>query len=169
MAETIQRCGRPREIVSDNGSEFVSVWEETLTKFGQLLAEQGIEHLTTAPYYPQGNGKAEALIKTLDRQLLQGRTFATLEELQAALNAYLTYYNNYRLHSALGWRPPVERYAGRFMSIQGLAGIPGLEPMADDPRWGTSSCDPPIEITPSTALRATALAIRPQSSAGGAA
>ena len=66
--ETIRRCGRPDEVVSDNGREFVSVWENVLTKFGQLLAEEGIEHLKCAPYYPQGNGKAEAFIKTLDHE-----------------------------------------------------------------------------------------------------
>ena len=156
---TIRRCGRPKEVVSDNGREFVSVWEESLTTFGQLLAEHGIEHLTCAPYYPQGNGKAEAFIKILDRELLRGRSFDSLEALQAALEAYLTYYNNYRLHSALGWRPPVERYTGRHMTIRGLAGIPGIEPMAGEPSWGESYCDPPFPITPFTAHRSTALAI----------
>jgi transposase InsO family protein len=155
----IQRCGRPDQVVSDNGREFVSVWEDTLTQFGQLLAEQGIEHLRCAPYYPQGNGKAEAFIKTLAREVLTGRSFDSLAELQAALDRYLTYYNNYRLHSALGWRTPVSRYAGRHVTIRGLAGIPGLEPMAANPEWGLSYCDPPIEITPFTASRARALTV----------
>lgn len=152
--ETIHRCGRPDEVVSDNGREFVSVWENVLTKFGQLLAEEGIEHLKCAPYYPQGNGKAEAFIKTLDHEWLTGRTFDTLEELQAALDRYLTYYNNYRLHSALGWQTPASRYTGRAITIRGLAGIPGIEPMAADPRWGASYCDSPIEIMPFTAQQA---------------
>lgn len=155
----IHRCGRPDQLVSDNGREFISVWEETLTRFGRLLAEQGIEHLHCAPYYPQGNGKAEAFIKTLTREVLTGRTFASLDELQAALDRYLTYYNNYRLHSALGWQTPISRYAGRYLAIQGLAGIPGIEPMAADPRWGVSYCDPPIQITSSTAQNARALAV----------
>jgi transposase InsO family protein len=156
----IQRCGHPDQLVSDNGREFVSVWEETLTQFGRLLADQGIEHLRCAPYYPQGNGKAEAFIKTLTREMLTGRTFASLDELQAALDRYLTYYNNYRLHSALGWQTPISRYAGRHMTIQGLAGIPGVEPMAANPHWGVSNCDPPIQITPSTAQNARALVVR---------
>jgi len=156
---TILRCGRPDGVVSDHGREFVSVWEDCLTKFGQLLAEYGVEHLQCAPYYPQGNGKAEAFIKLLDRELLRGRTFDSLADLQVALDRYLTYYNNYRLHSALGWQPPVTRYAGQGMRIKGLAGIPGLEPMAANPQWGSSSCDPPVEVTPLTALKARALTI----------
>ena len=156
---TMERCGRPEEMVSDNGREFVSAWEESLTKFGRLLAEYGVEHRTCAPYYPQGNGKAEAFIQILTREVLTQHTFASIGELHEALKRYLEYYNNYRLHSALGWKPPVTRYAGRAMTIRGLAGIPGIEPMAADPRWGPSYCDPPIEITPFTAQRATALAI----------
>jgi len=121
----------------------------------------GVEHVKCAPYYPQGNGKAEAFIKTLDRELLNGRIFDTLEELQSALDRYLLYYNNYRRHSALGWQTPVSRYTGRTVTTRGLAGIPGLEPMAADPRWGESYCDPPIEITPFTAQKTRALTMNP--------
>jgi transposase InsO family protein len=157
--DAIQRCGTPQELVSDNGREFVSVWEATLTKFGQLLAEQGIRHRTCAPYYPQGNGKVEAFNKTLTREVLERTTFATLDELQVALDRYLTYYNNYRLHSALLWQPPVTRYSSRRVTCRGLAGLPGLEPMAANPAWGESYCDPPIVVTPSTAYQAYALVV----------
>lgn len=157
--EAIRRCGQPEELVSDNGREFVSVWEETLTRFGKLLAENGIAHVQCAPYYPQGNGKAEAFIKILGRELLSRRTFDSLAELQAALDRYLTYYNHYRRHSALGWQTPVSRYAGRSPVVRGLAGIPGLEAMAADPGWGESHADPPIEIAPGTARSARALTV----------
>jgi len=157
--QTVQQGGVPDEIVTDNGHEFTSVWEDSLTKFGQLLAELGITHVTCAPYYPQGNGKAEAFIRTLNRELLQGQTFQTLEELQAALDHFLTYYNHYRLHSGLGWQVPATRFTGRTVSVRGLAGILGLEPMAADPRWGLSSCDPPITITPATVRDRCALAL----------
>lgn len=157
--EIIRKCGTPAEIVSDNGREFVSVWEDTLTKFGQLLADHDIVHRTCAPYYPQGNGKVEAFNKTLKRELLEPRAFATLEELQAALDEFLTYYNNYRLHSALNWHPPATRYTGRAIAVRGLAGIPGLAPMAADAHFGPSHCDPPIPITPTTAQNSTALVL----------
>jgi len=157
--QAVEKGGTPDEIVTDNGREFTSVWEKRLTKFGELLEELGVEHVTTTPYYPQGNGKAEAFIRTLNRELLERRTFETVEELQAALNGYLTYYNNYRLHSSLGWQTPVTRFSGRVITIRGLAGILGLEPMAADPRWGLSYCDPPITITPTTARNRNALAL----------
>lgn len=157
--QAVRKAGAPDEIVTDNGREFTSVWEDILTKFGQLLTELGIEHVTTTPYYPQGNGKAEAFIRTLNRELLQRRTFETVNELQAALNDYLVYYNNYRLHSSLGWKAPVTRFTGRMVIVRGLAGILGLEPMAADPRWGRSYCDPPVIITPTTVRNRCALAL----------
>ncbi len=128
-------------------------------QFGQLLAAHGVLHRTSAPYYPQGNGKAEAFIQILTEELLTRHTFATLTELQAALDRYLTYYNNYRRHSAVGWQPPVTRYTGQAMTIKGLAGLLGLEPMAADPQWGLSYCDPPVAITARTASAAKALVI----------
>jgi transposase InsO family protein len=157
--EAIRRCGSPDQLVSDNGREFVSVWQDTLTKFGQLLKDHGVAHWTCAPYYPQGNGKAEAFIRTLSRELLTRQSFDSLAELQAALEKYLTFYNNYRRHSALAWQPPATRYTGCALSIRGLAGIPGIEPMAANPQWGEAYADPPIEITAMTASKSRALAL----------
>lgn len=157
--QTVHKSGRPDEIVTDNGREFTSVWEDRLTKFGQMLAELGIRHVTCTPYYPQGNGKAEAFIRTLNRELLRRQRFETVEELQAALDRFLIYYNNYRLHSGLGWQSPVTRFTGRVTTARGLAGIPGLEPMAADPQWGPSYCDPPVRITPTTVRDRYALAL----------
>jgi transposase InsO family protein len=159
--QAFARAGQPAELVSDNGREFASVWENSLTKFGQLLVDLGIQHLHCAPYYPQGNGKAEAFIKTLDRELLTRHTFNSLQDLQAALDRYLTFYNNYRLHSSLGWQAPIIRYAGRPIAVQGLAGIPGVEPMAANPKWGAASCDPPVEISSRTALASRAIVALP--------
>lgn len=155
----ISQAGRPNELVSDNGTEFCSVWEQSLTAFGRLLVEHEVTHRTSAPYYPQGNGKAEAFIKTLNRELLKRHSFDTLEELQAALDNYLVYYNNYRLHSALGWQTPASRHTGCARSIVGLVGIPGLENMAANPEYGPSRADPPISITPMTAVKFRAIVL----------
>jgi transposase InsO family protein len=158
----IDRAGCPNELVSDNGTEFCSVWEQSLTAFGKLLVEHDVPHRTSAPYYPQGNGKAEAFIKTLNRELLKKHAFDTLDELQAALDKYLVYYNNYRLHSALGWQTPASRFTGCAMSIVGLAGMPGLQDMAVQPEYGPSRADPPIPISPMTAVKFRAIVPVPE-------
>jgi transposase InsO family protein len=150
-------AGQPTELVSDNGTEFTSVWQDSLTEFGKLLLAKEIMHRTTAAYYPQGNGKAEAFIKNLDREVLHRQTFDTLDQLQAALDRYLVYYNNYRLHSGLGWHTPASRYTGCAISVTGLAHIPGLEPMAAQPTYGPATADPPVLITPLTAAKFRAI------------
>ena len=146
----VAQAGSPDQIVSDNGLEFTTVWDNSVNAFGHALQKMDIEHVTTSPAYPQANGKAEAFIKTLNRELLQDHTFDTVTDLQRALDEFLTYYNNYRLHTALAWQAPVTRFAGRLVAVRGLAAIPGLEPMAANPRWGISYCDPPVLVTPTT-------------------
>ena len=155
----VTTAGQPAEIMTDNGREFVSGWEDRLTEFGQQLNEFAIGHLTSPPYYPQANGKAEAFIKTLNRELLSRRQWASVEQLHAAVDEFLVYYNNYRGHSQLGWQAPVTRFAGRAVRVRGLAAIPGLEPMATDPHWGPAYRDPPVTITPTTVENRNALTL----------
>jgi len=157
VKDAVHKASKPDEIMTDNGREFSSPWEDSLTQFGRLLDTLKIEHLTSPPYYPQANGKAEAFIKTLNRELLSRRNFADVQELQSAVDEFLTYYNNYRGHSSLGWQAPVTRFAGQAVVVRGLVGIPGLEAMAADPQWGPSYCDPPVEITPTTVRDRNAL------------
>jgi len=121
-----QEFGLPGEIVSDNGRAFTSVYEGVPTSFGEVLRRKGIQHRLITPYYPEGNGKAEAFVKIVKRECLN-RTFATLEELEQALAEFITYYNHFRLHSSLGYQPPVTRYLGvEAIKNHGLAGIPFL-------------------------------------------
>ena len=146
--KAIQFFGAPDEMLSDNGREFVSVWENSLTKFGHLLQTEGVHHQTTAPYYPQANGKAEAFIKTMTREVLTGRTFDSLDDLQAALDKWVVYYNNYRKHSSMGWRAPVARFAGIALQVQGLAALTGLEgAICHLDEFVPSWADPPVDAT----------------------
>ena len=55
------RYGTPVELHSDNGSQFTS---EIFTDF---LTSWGVSHVTSSPYFPQGNGKAEAAVKVAKR------------------------------------------------------------------------------------------------------
>ncbi len=121
-----QEFGLPEELVSDNGRTFTSIYEDTPTLFGHGLQQKGIRHRLITPYYPEGNGKAEAFVKIVKHECLQ-RPFASLEELKQALAEFVIYYNHVRLHSSLGYQPPVTRYVGS-VAVQdhGLAGIPGL-------------------------------------------
>jgi len=50
---SLQQRGQPKELISDNGSQFVS-WE-----FEMLLQDRGIIHYKSSVYYPCANGEIE--------------------------------------------------------------------------------------------------------------
>ena len=135
--------GMPQQLMSDNGAAFATVWEEVEHRFDQVLSSYGVEHLLIAPYYPETNGKVEAFIKTLTHEALAllADQVQTPQALQQALDVYLTYYNNYRAHSSLGYNPPVKRFLGCAPKVEGLAAIWAL-PDLGCPHW-TGWAEPP--------------------------
>jgi len=71
-------------------------------------------HKLAAPYYPESNGKAEALIKTIKRECLIHLDFsaALFDMLLKALQRFREYYNFHRLHSSLGYDVPEQAVSG---------------------------------------------------------
>ena len=58
---------------------------------------------------PYDNAKAESFMKTLKAEEVNGKTYATLDQARRDIGAFIeTVYNTERLHSALGYKPPVE-------------------------------------------------------------
>ena len=66
-------------------------------------------HLTTRPYRPQTNGKAERFNRTLADEWAYQRAYATNAERTAALAEFLIDYNWERTHSGIGNKPPASR------------------------------------------------------------
>ncbi|GMP96894.1 hypothetical protein CsSME_00045332 [Camellia sinensis var. sinensis] len=83
----ICRFGVPNTILSDNGTPFINKYVKS------LLETYQVKHHKSTPYYPKGNGQAEATNKTLIRILSKmmdefGGTWS--EQLIVALWAYRT-------------------------------------------------------------------------------
>ena len=58
---------------------------------------------------PYDNAFAESFIKTLKYEEVYRNEYADVDEAQAAIGEFIEQvYNRQRLHSALGYRPPVE-------------------------------------------------------------
>ena len=55
------RFGIPERLITDNGPQFIS------SEYKQFASEYGFEHVTSSPYWPQGNSKAEAAVKIVKR------------------------------------------------------------------------------------------------------
>jgi len=50
----------------------------------------------------------ESFFHTMKIECIRGRTFATFVELEAALKAYIRFFNHCRLHSRIDYRTPEE-------------------------------------------------------------
>jgi transposase InsO family protein len=96
---------RVERVMSDNGSAYRS----KLHAFA--CRALGVRHLTTRPYRPQTNGKAERFIRTLLAEWAYAAIYRTSSERTAALDGWLWRYNHLRPHGALGRKTPSARLA----------------------------------------------------------
>lgn len=61
------------------------------------------------PGNPYDNAKAESSMKTLKTEEVNGKAFKNLDHARSEIGHFInTIYNTERLHSALGYRPPLE-------------------------------------------------------------
>ncbi|AEW04147.1 Integrase catalytic region (plasmid) [Sulfobacillus acidophilus DSM 10332] len=109
-AQTLQRAVQARQtewgpeppvIRTDNGPQFTAhVFEAQCQAFG--LTHERIPVAT-----PNANAYIEAWHALLDRECLS-QEFATYAEAYAAVTRWIAFYNQRRLHGALGYRSPAQ-------------------------------------------------------------
>lgn len=97
-------------LLSDNGSGYVS------RAFGDYLHLVGIKHILAAPYHPQTNGKLERYHQTIKQDVNQ-LPYEVPTDLEAAIAAFVSYYNYQRYHMALGNVTPADVLNGRRTGI----------------------------------------------------
>jgi putative transposase len=97
---------RPR-IISDNGPQFIA------REFKLFIRTCGMTHVRTSPHYPQSNGKLERWHKTLKTEAIRPQTPLTLAEARRVVDRFVKYYNDIRLHSAIGYVTPKARLTGQ--------------------------------------------------------
>ena len=114
LAGALRRHGIPEQVLTDNGKVFTGRFGRGPgpVMSGRVCAGNGIRHLLTAPYSPTTTEKVERLHKTMRAEFFTRTdgTFATIPELQAALDAWVAEYNTARPHQSCGGRPPAERF-----------------------------------------------------------
>jgi transposase InsO family protein len=102
--------GVPEAVLTDNGKVFTARFGPGPgpVRFDRICTNNGIDHILTAPRSPTTTGKVERWHKTLRREYLDGKTFASIEDAQA--DAWVRHYNHERPHQAIGRVPPIERF-----------------------------------------------------------
>lgn len=101
---------RPRYI-TDNGGQF------TGREFRKFITDRGLTHVTTSPYYPESNGKIERFHGSIKKECIRPRYLNDPQHAREVLAPYIEYYNNERLHSALGYVTPADMLNGRAETI----------------------------------------------------
>jgi putative transposase len=77
--------------------------------YSMKLAERGVLISMSRAGNPYDNAKAERFMRTLKEEEVNGKTYASIDEARTDIGAFLeNVYNRGRLHSALGYKPPVE-------------------------------------------------------------
>jgi transposase InsO family protein len=106
------RYGCPEQILTDNGKVFTARFGlgPGPVLFDRICHNSGIRHILSKPRSPTTTGKIERWHKTLRAEFLNGKTFASIEEAQAALDIWVEEYNHARPNQAIGQVPPYQRF-----------------------------------------------------------
>jgi hypothetical protein len=110
-----QRNVKIQGLRTDNGSEYLS------NEFKNYLKEHGIEHITTAPYCPQSNGKPERLNRTLiDKARCMMIAANISQNLWTAAVENANYLRNRSPSSVLGGVSPYEKLNNKLPKLSHL-------------------------------------------------
>jgi transposase InsO family protein len=118
--------GPPASLLTDNGAVFTGRQRRGKVILELELERLGIVSKHSTAYHPQTCGKVERHHQTLKRWLALQPAPATLDQLQALLDAYRDYYNTRRHHTAVKTTPQ------RAWDAAPALGGPGRLPRQDD-------------------------------------
>ena len=112
LTGSFRRYGLPVRINADNGAPWGSSRApgHGLTDLTIWLLRLGIGVSHSRPYHPQTNGKLERFHRSLKTEVLNGRSFADLQQAQLAFDDWRVVYNQQRPHEGIGMAVPVSRY-----------------------------------------------------------
>jgi putative transposase len=90
-------------ITADQGVQY------TCLSFGKRLEEAGIVASMGSVGSAYDNAMAESFIATLKSELVYGQVWPTRASVRLAIFEYVEcFYNRYRLHSAVGYKSPID-------------------------------------------------------------
>src|SRR5918996_657824 len=112
LSASLGTYGVPDEILTDNGKVFTGRFgpQPFEVLFDRICRENGISHRHTAVRSPTTTGKIERFHQSLRKEFLADRTFASIEQAQAALDGWVADYNTARPHQALEMATPADRF-----------------------------------------------------------
>jgi transposase InsO family protein len=153
FAAALRAYGVPGEVLTDIQAVHWPVRQGPPAEvlFGRICRENGITQRLTRPRSPTTTGKIERLHQTLQLELLNVRgPFASIEDAQAAIDAWRKDYNTARPHQSLAMAFPAARFTAAVRDAIGLRipaeltrqppPVPDADPEPDD---GAAVLPPP--------------------------
>lgn len=115
LREAIRLHGKPERVYTDRGAAFTA-WRD-VTSCEQFLDEQLIDHSLRTAHRPQGGGKIESVIQTVQRELWEVVHFDRVADAERALATFFADYNHRRAHLGIGSLVPADRFYGRWPEV----------------------------------------------------
>jgi transposase InsO family protein len=155
FVEAMRIYGVPEEVLSDNGKQFTGRFGKPRPAevlFERICRENGITQRLTRPRSPTTTGKIERLHQTLQLELLnEHEPFPSIEDAQAAIDAWRRDYNADRPHQSLGMAFPTARFAPAPGQVLGLHVPASLAPAgAAEPSTGAAGAGEPVAAAAGT-------------------
>jgi len=100
FSNAIAKFGKPEAILTDNGTQFTPARAEK-GPFTKWCEDQDIKHILGRVHHPQTNGKIERWFGTYKQEY---------DERFGCLDDFLHFYNYERIHQAIKYLKPIERY-----------------------------------------------------------
>jgi transposase InsO family protein len=125
FSQAVATWGLPSGQLSDNGLNFSGRLRGFEVAFEANLRAAGVRPITSAPFHPQTCGKVERFQQTLKRRLRRQPLAGGLDDLQAQLDTFVSYYNAQRPHAGIGRVTPLERWNATPKTIPAGLPLPG--------------------------------------------
>jgi transposase InsO family protein len=116
LKRAIARHGKPESVYTDRGGAFLA-WRDQ-SDFARFCETELIDHHVSRSYRPQGRGKVEALIGTVQRELWTIEHFSSVAEAEQRLGSWVEHYNEQRAHMGIDGLTPADRFFGRAEKVR---------------------------------------------------
>jgi transposase InsO family protein len=115
LREAIRLHGKPERVYTDRAAAFTA-WRD-VTACEVFLDEQLIDHSLRGAHRPQGGGKIESVVDTVQRELWEIVHFDSVADAERALARFFVEYNHRRAHMGIGSLVPADRFFGRWPEV----------------------------------------------------
>jgi hypothetical protein len=116
LRAAIRLHGKPERVYADRGAAFTA-WRDDVTACEEFLDEELIDHSLRTAHRPQGGGKIESVIGTVQRELWEVIHFDSVADAERGLAQFFVEYNHRRAHLGIGSLVPADRFYGRWPEV----------------------------------------------------